>query len=235
MTDHRATSPISVPNQRRPSLASMPMSLGSQNGPGTGPTNTTTASSAPGNHPRRLSITTLGLAGSPTQSFSFVSAGANGSAHPNGNGNGTANGGPRHLRGGSLSSSAGSTTDDTIITEESGSAPPSALARRMSFGAQALRDVRRGSVNTDERSNWSESLRTRAGRAPSISNILSGSPTSPPSHGAGPGSRQLEQHRAASIAHMEMEPPVREIPKQPRQANKPDFFQEKILRGDFMD
>jgi hypothetical protein len=31
-----------------------------------------------------------------------------------------------------------------------------------------------------------------------------------------------------------MEQPVREIPKQPKQ-NKPDFFQEKILRGDFMD
>lgn len=84
----------------------------------------------------------------------------------------------------------------------------------------------------DERSNWSESLRTRANRAPSISNVLSGSPTQNQSQGS--NSRQLEQHRAASIAHMEMEPPVREIPKQPKH-NKPDFFQEKILRGDFMD
>jgi hypothetical protein len=25
------------------------------------------------------------------------------------------------------------------------------------------------------------------------------------------------------------------MPKQPKQVNKPDFFQEKILRGDFMD
>lgn len=32
-----------------------------------------------------------------------------------------------------------------------------------------------------------------------------------------------------------MEQPTREIPKQPRQQEKPDFFQEKILRADFMD
>jgi hypothetical protein len=31
-----------------------------------------------------------------------------------------------------------------------------------------------------------------------------------------------------------METPGRELPRQPKQ-NKPDFFQEKILRGDFMD
>lgn len=219
----------------------MSMSLGSQPGP-----SASTSASANGNgrQPRRLSITTLGLAGSPTQTSPFVSAGPSAGPSAGANGSASANGmgSSRHVRGGSLSSSAGSTTDDLTISEEGalgGSAPPSALARRMSFGAQALRDVRRGSVNTDERSNWSESLRTRAGRAPSISNILSGSPTNQ-SQGMGfgpsaPGNRQLEQHRAASIAHMEMEPPVREIPKQPRQSNKPDFFQEKILRGDFMD
>jgi hypothetical protein len=32
-----------------------------------------------------------------------------------------------------------------------------------------------------------------------------------------------------------MDQPAREMPKQPKQNNKPDFFQEKILRGDFMD
>jgi hypothetical protein len=30
-----------------------------------------------------------------------------------------------------------------------------------------------------------------------------------------------------------MEQPVKEMPKQPKQ--KPDFFQEKILKADFMD
>ncbi|KAJ5583826.1 hypothetical protein N7450_006490 [Penicillium hetheringtonii] len=70
--------------------------------------------------------------------------------------------------------------------------------------------------------NWSEALRSRAERAPSI-----GGPTQSPST-----TRHHEHQRAASIASMEQ--PVREIPKQPKQ-NKPDFFQEKILRGDFMD
>jgi hypothetical protein len=44
--------------------------------------------------------------------------------------------------------------------------------------------------------------------------------------------RQREQERAVQIATMEQ--PMREIPRQPK-PNKPDFFQEKILRGDFMD
>jgi hypothetical protein len=30
-----------------------------------------------------------------------------------------------------------------------------------------------------------------------------------------------------------MEPPVREMPPQPRAAKKPDHFQERILKGDF--
>jgi hypothetical protein len=43
---------------------------------------------------------------------------------------------------------------------------------------------------------------------------------------------QARHQRAASIAIMEQ--PTRELPREPRQ-NKPDFFQEKILRADFMD
>lgn len=163
MSDHRATSPISVPNQRRPSLASL--SLGSQP-VRPQPIATSTPASAgagagAGSHPRRLSITTLGLSGSPTQTSPF---GAGASAGGNGNGNGNG----KHLRGGSLSSSAGSTAGySELISEEgenssaaaaggggsgSGSASasgpnPSPFARRVSFGAQALQDVRRGSVN----------------------------------------------------------------------------------------
>lgn len=139
------------------------MSLGSQpNGASSTPIN-----ASAGRQPRRLSITTLGLAGSPTQTSPFGgggaasgsgSASANGNGYGNGNGNGGGNGygngggngNGRHVRGGSLSSSAGSTADDLISEEGEASAgtTPSALARRMSFGAQALRDVRRGSVNT---------------------------------------------------------------------------------------
>lgn len=124
MSNDRATSPISVPSshQRRASLASF--SFGSPPA-----ANAANASTAP--QQRRLSITTLGLAGSPTQTSPF-------------------NG--RHFRGGSVSSSVGSnpTSSEDSINEEnelSGAAPTSPFARRVSYGAQALRDVRRGSVN----------------------------------------------------------------------------------------
>jgi hypothetical protein len=58
------------------------------------------------------------------------------------------------------------------------------------------------------------------------------SPNAPPGHHAAAMSPSGHHQRAASIATMEQ--PSREMPKQPKQ-NKPDFFQEKILRGDFMD
>jgi hypothetical protein len=172
--------------------------------------------------------------------------------------------------------------EDAVAEDTEGSSPgatpSSPFARRVSFGAQALREARAGSIGNgrypppssslagarrtastavagssipghspsssrspasasssaaplEERSNasrrpgegfnWTEALRHRAERAPSI-----GAPVSPNS------GRNVGHQRAASIATMEQ--PVREIPKQPKQ-NKPDFFQEKILRGDFMD
>ncbi|KAJ5157584.1 uncharacterized protein N7482_008684 [Penicillium canariense] len=265
MSNGRSTSPITVPESenrpRRGSVASgLPFTdlFSKQNnfpsGHQTGNIQT--------NQPRRLSITTLGLSGSPTQTSTF---------------------GSRAFRQGSLSSSWGSApnNEDAVAEDIEGSpgaTPSSPLARRVSFGAQALREARAGSIGNgrypppssslagarrppssaapgdssapgnsppsrspaasasssatplDERSNasrrpgegfnWTEALRHRAERAPSIG----GPPQSPV--------RQAGHQRAASIASMEQ--PVREIPKQPKQ-NKPDFFQEKILRGDFMD
>jgi hypothetical protein len=47
----------------------------------------------------------------------------------------------------------------------------------------------------------------------------------------GPNDPNAHQ-RSASIAIMEQ--PTRDIPRESRQS-KPDFFQEKILRADFMD
>ncbi|PYI10522.1 hypothetical protein BO78DRAFT_360498 [Aspergillus sclerotiicarbonarius CBS 121057] len=217
------------------------------------------------NHGRRLSITTLGLSGSPTQTSPF---------------------GPRHIRHGSVSSSVGSNSAnlEEAVMEDNENGPPSAtpnspFTRRLSFGAQALRDARGGSIgngryppptssvaggrrtaslasipsassptssiaastykvfpqndssNTSWRQlgegfNWSEALRTRAERAPSLGAV---SPNSAQNQNMG---QQGHHQRAASIASMEQ--PARELPKQPKQ-NKPDFFQEKILRGDFMD
>ncbi|QSS57388.1 hypothetical protein I7I53_11545 [Histoplasma capsulatum var. duboisii H88] len=89
--------------------------------------------------------------------------------------------------------------------------------------------------------NWPEALRTRAERAPSFGSFPPSSPTagfhgSPPNHSSAPHFKHHQ--RAASIATMEQ--PVREMrdtqqqPK-PKQKPKPDYFQEKILRGDFMD
>ncbi|CAG7953727.1 unnamed protein product [Penicillium salamii] len=237
------TSPISVPNpenrQRRGSIADL-----------FSRSNATQASQAPqanqtnqnNQNQRRMSITTLGLSGSPTQTNTF------------GNRNGS-------LRRGSLSSSIGSIPNEDAVEDTEGTSPNSQFARRVSFGTQALRDARGGSIGTgrapppsvvgprrspppgsaivatrspasistspqDERSNasrqilgegfnWSEALRSRAERAPSLS-----------------GPRQNGHHRATSIASMET--PSRDMPRQPKQ-NKPDFFQEKILRGDFMD
>ncbi|QQK47745.1 hypothetical protein Pdw03_5380 [Penicillium digitatum] len=193
MSNH-PTSPISVPHaenrRRRGSIADI-FSKPSN------PSNTHVANQQ--FNQRRLSITTLGLSGSPTQASAF--------------------GGNRNFRQGSLSSSMGSNVpiEDTLEDDQGiGTSPNSQFGRRVSFGAQALRDARAGSIGNGEGFNWSEALRSRAERAPSL---------------GGPVSPQAAQ-RAASIASMEQ--PSREMPRQPKQ-NKPDFFQEKILRGDFMD
>ncbi|KAL3477839.1 hypothetical protein BJX99DRAFT_225413 [Aspergillus californicus] len=273
MSNHSSTSPISVPpptsRQRRASIASgisFPERSGSQNLAGPSSSMANAMANAQPNQGRRLSITTLGLSGSPTQSMPF---------------------GSRNYRQTSISSSVGTSPGnfEEAIAEDGENSPPggvprSPFARRLSFGAQALRDARGGSIgngryhpsppvspdagkrrttssagfsgapistsvagtlsastnkglpkndvsNTSRRQlgegfNWSEALRTRAERGP-----ISQSSTQTQQ------GQQAHHRRAASIATMEQ--PVHEMPKQPKQNNKPDFFQEKILRGDFMD
>ncbi|KAG5290288.1 hypothetical protein I7I48_09872 [Histoplasma ohiense] len=188
-----------------------------------------TSANAQAQQRRRTSISTLGLSGSPTQQSSPF---------------GSAPG----MRRGSISSSAmsGSPTWEDSVLEENGndtpmSSPTAPFTRRVSFGAQAFRD-RVGSANANgEGFNWPEALRTRAERAPSFGSFPPSSPTagfhgSPPNHSSAPHFKHHQ--RAASIATMEQ--PVREMhdtqqqPK-PKQKPKPDYFQEKILRGDFMD
>ncbi|GFF23545.1 hypothetical protein IFM61606_08863 [Aspergillus udagawae] len=227
MSNDRSTSPISVPSssahQRRPSLSSgfsftdYLSRSGNSGAPPGGHTShmASTVNNVQPNQRRRLSISTLGLSGSPTQTAPF---------------------GVRNPRHGSLSSSVGSSpnADEAAVDDTdngSSSVPPSSpFARRLSFGAQAMRDVRGGSIGNGEGFNWSEALRTRAERAPSIGGI---SPIAGQSQQhVATAEHQRYHQRAASIASMEQ--PAREIPKHPKQ-NKPDFFQEKILRGDFMD
>ncbi|KAF2158717.1 hypothetical protein M409DRAFT_71508 [Zasmidium cellare ATCC 36951] len=190
---------------------------------------------------RRLSLTTLGLSGSPNQSSPFGSYNARRDSY------GTAG--------------SNDSIDESAIEDEpaSGPTPQTPFGRRMSFGAKALRDVRtngggntppgqqsgtngtsapssngtttsqkqpNGTISardakgrgTAEGFNWSDNFRTRAERT-SIAGGggLSSSPRS--AHG-----------RAQSVAIME--PPAREMPK-PKEQVRPDHFQERILKGDF--
>lgn len=270
-TDREHSPTSSPPPQRRASLTGSLFSrqnganmsnAGNNNNSSSFPGPITTAAATA--NQRRMSITTLGLSGSPTQTSPF-------SNFPG--------------RRESLSSAA--SYEDAVDDSESPSAnqPTSPFARRVSFGAQALREARGGNgsangrysssgsfspatrrntssthtvkedpsespsaaastsknIPTNEKSNlswrptgegfnWSAALRNRAERAPSIGGGFSTSPQS--QQPAMSNDPQIRHQRAASIAIMEQ--PTRELPREPRQ-NKPDFFQEKILRADFMD
>lgn len=97
-----------------------------------------------------------------------------------------------------------------------------------------MRGFRNGSIGTDQSSfSWSEQLKTRAessvaGQRPSFS-YSSSFGTSPPRHGS---IRAQEPTRPAP----EMQAPPAQAPAaKPRQSErqKPDPFQERILKGDF--
>lgn len=223
MSSDRAHSPTSTspPSQRRLSLnpasfseffskpnnSNMNNSTGNSSFPN--PIATAAAANAQSGR-RRMSLTTLGLSGSPTQPSPF-----------------SAYAGRRE----SLSSSESNEDAIEDIEHSPANTPTSPLARRVSFGAQALRDVRGGSGSGNgEGFNWSAALRTRAERAPSVGGSYPASSHLQPST-MSPNDPNAHQ-RSASIAIMEQ--PTREIHREPRQ-NKPDFFQEKILRADFMD
>jgi hypothetical protein len=188
-------------------------SMNNQNGspPFTSPI-ASVAANAQTQHRRRLSITTLGLSGSPTQTSPFTSR-------------------PLRRESGSSSVDSGSAVLEEAIEDGDASFPTnsSPFARRFSFGAQALREVRSGgSTGNGDRFNWSEALRTRAERAPSFGGLY----PAPGAQQGSPNTADAHHHRAASIAIMEQ--PTQETPR-PARKNKPDFFQEKILRADFMD
>ncbi|KAF1971499.1 hypothetical protein BU23DRAFT_184038 [Bimuria novae-zelandiae CBS 107.79] len=150
---------------------------------------------------RRLSLTTIGLSGSPNQTSPFQ-------ARP---------------RTESLSSANSGSVDESPFeddpTPSASSNPATPFARRLSFGARAMRDVRQGNGSVGnpngEGYSFAENLRTRAERT---------SMSAPK-----PILTQSSTHqRAKSVAIME--PPVREMPKQPK---VPDAMQERILKGDF--
>ncbi|KAI9808284.1 MAG: hypothetical protein M1825_004741 [Sarcosagium campestre] len=180
---------------------------------------------------RRLSVSTLGLSGSsPTQTSPFGPTGAS-------------------RRESTSSSNSGGIIDESAIEEEGPegastgsiqSTPTTPFARRMSFGARALRDVRSGGGSAQagngratsstskssppsaarargEGFNWSENLRSRAERTSSVS-------------GTGAAAAVASHQRSATTSSMP--PPAQEVPA--KQASRvPDAMQERILKGDF--
>lgn len=173
---------------------------------------------------RRLSITTLGISGtSPTSA-----------------GGATFNG----LRRGSMSTNSDSIDENAIDEDDIGpsstrTAPTTPFTRRMSFGAQAMRSLRTtgGSPGSNDQPgyNWSEQLRSRAessvqGSRPSFSLGSAGLSTSPPRQNGGGSSGHHD--RAKSVSEMPQPPAQAPRPK-PVERQKPDAFQERILKGDF--
>lgn len=161
---------------------------------------------------RRLSVTTIGLSGTTqNQPPSF------------------------NLRRGSMSTNSNSDSiDESAVEDDEGTggaktAPPTPFVRRMSIGGSAMRGYRPGGSpgNDQQGFNWSEQLRSRAessvtGARPSFS-VAS---TSPP--------RASVQHeRASSIAEMPQPPSQATTAKSKPERQKPDAFQERILKGDF--
>jgi len=171
-----------------------------------------------------MSLTTLGLGGSsPNQTSPFTAF--------------------AKQRRASISTSSGSGSPEfrnsfgdepAVLEEDDRSAVPMntpatpSFARRVSFGAQALRDVRQGSNaggtgGGGEGFNWSEALRDKTRRSPSVSTTTN------------PFASNTVRNRAASVATME---PPKEMPKPqaapPPKMRKPDPLGERMLRGDFM-
>jgi hypothetical protein len=197
---------------RSNSMASLP-TVGQQS---SGPITTAAANA----QRRRLSLTTIGLGASPGQTSPFLQT-------------------PR-TRTESISSANSGSVDESPFEDDFGpsssSNPATPFARRLSFGARAMRDVRQGNGGVGnpngrppihkasspptgrgrgEGYNFAENLRSRAERG-SISGPSGMLSPSPPTH-----------QRAKSVTIME--PPAREMPK----PKVPDAMQERILKGDF--
>lgn len=303
MADEPTSTSQSPPRTRRSSFAGATFAdlFGTGRSSVSAPRNvpTTSAESQQGQYPgpitnaaaqaqrRRMSLTTLGLSGSPTATSPF---------------------GSYRGRGESIGSANSGSIDESAVEDEFAkdqSTPTTPFARRMSFGARAMRDIRSGGSGggggegsppqngrsfpsqapssqharqastsvpstgtisaregkgrglsslpsnksslpasssrtsfsipfsnrrltiasaTGEGFNWSENLRSRAERTASIAG---------PSGGGGVGLPLGSQNHSRAKSIATMEPPVREMPPQPRAAKKPDHFQERILKGDF--
>lgn len=158
---------------------------------------------------RRMSIATLGLSGtSPTQSSPFTFGG----------------------RRGSVSTAGSDSIDENAIDDDepARSNPTTPFARRMSFGAQALRSARGGGSPGSAAEggfNWGDQFRSRAESAVSQNQRPSfSSPSFAKANSA--------HERTKSVSEMSA-PPATVAPAPKPAPRKPDAFQERILKGDF--
>jgi len=186
-------------NNGRPSLGHNPTSPGPI---------TTAAAQA---NRRRLSLSTIGLSGlsGSTQTSPF---------------------GSLHSRAESISSVNSSTVEESPFEEGDApmNTPSSPFARRLSFGARALRDINSGGGNGGGGSNGdgfnlAENMRSRAERM-----SISITPSIPKPASPQPA-RQRERAKSVHI----MEPPVQPQPVVRPKPQRPDAMQERILKGDF--
>ncbi|CAP60566.1 uncharacterized protein PODANS_1_8550 [Podospora anserina S mat+] len=171
------------------------------------------------NQRRRVSVATFGLPGtSPTNTSAAF------------------------MRRASVSTNSDSINESAIEDGDdmSHTAPTTPFSRRMSLGAaQAMRGMRGGNSPgaNDQGFNWSDQLRSRAEStvaqgARSSFSFASGLSASPPRGGppaVSASSINPRHDRARSVSDMPA-PPAQPRPRAPQ---KPDHFQERILKGDF--
>ncbi|KAI5206452.1 hypothetical protein E4T39_02580 [Aureobasidium subglaciale] len=207
------------------SRSSRPSESSGNSPPAQGPITTAAAEASR----RRLSVSTLGMGASPNQSSPMAA----------------------RMRGESVSSSNVGSVDESAIDDEPSSATTAnggPFARRVSFGARALKDMKGGSASVPAGRHTatvtipeevvdgekktlaptSSSLGRREGfnwadnmRSRAERGSITGLSASPPTGG-------WTHTRSKSIAVMDT--PVRDNPKPTK---VPDQFQERILKGDF--
>jgi hypothetical protein len=220
MSNDRDVSPTDVARNRRGSVTSAAFSSlfqrSNSTSTGSSGAQVSPTSAMARDQRRRLSVTTLGLSGGGPASATAAFGG---------------------LRRGSISTNNSDSIDENAVDDEDSSrtAPTTPFARRMSFGANAMRTMRAPAGtspgSTDQGFNWSEQLRSRAessvsGMRPSFVSAATG--------GSPPRTGNSYHDRAKSVSDMPAPPQQAAAmkPKQPERP-KPDAMQERILKGDF--
>lgn len=230
MSDQSPPSPT-TPQRRRSSFAEMFTSRPSMSSSTTPPSTSVSASLPRTQHTRGASVSTstkgLGLLGvSPEQSpFSAFAKQRQASTSTS-----SGTGSPEFRN--SFSDEPAVIDDDATNAQANTPSSPS-FARRMSFGAQALRDVKQGGGSGSgggEGFTWSDAFRDKTKRSPSFSSS------------ANPFVSNPARNRSTSVSASSSAPePPKEMPKPapapaptPQKFKKPDHLGERMLRGEFM-